>query len=126
MKVIIHQPRVEVREYDLPLSPDASDATVLSMCNGVPGVKPIQVTVVDTGSPFVYLRGADEVAQAGQRLAEARAAEDYAMAEAKRIALEALAAGTMSERGVADALGVDRNTVRAWQGKTAGPVRVNV
>jgi transposase len=40
------------------------------------------------------------------------------MAEAKQAGLAALDAGTMSERAVAEALGVDRNTVRAWQGKT--------
>lgn len=122
MKFIIHQPRVEVREYDLPMLPEATDRQVLAQAATA---TPVSVSVVDMGSPRVHMRGGDEVTQAGQRLNEARVAQAHAWEEAKHVALAALEDGTMSERAVAEALGVDRNTVRAWQGKTGTTAKTN-
>lgn len=52
----------------------------------------------------------------GDALRAARKATEAAYAEAERAALAGLKAG-FTEVGVADSLGVDRMTVRKWQGK---------
>ena len=123
MKFVIHQPRIEVREYDLPMLPEATDQQVLAQAATA---APESVSVVDAGSAFVHLRGGDEVERAGQMLADARAAEDAAMAAAKQVALAALDAGTKSERALAATLGVDRNTIRAWRGKNGAAAHSGV
>jgi hypothetical protein len=56
--------------------------------------------------------------EAGQRLAQARVDEAAAKAEAARLAKEAIAAG-VSERSVAEVLGINRMSLRVWLGKRA-------
>jgi DNA-binding CsgD family transcriptional regulator len=53
---------------------------------------------------------------AGNRLGKARLKLAELMAEAQRIALDAIGSGA-TESEVARLLGVDRMTVRKWQGK---------
>lgn len=59
-----------------------------------------------------------ELLDASEELQRARNAEATAIERAKRAALTALAAGTpFTEVNVAQALGVNRLTIRKWQGK---------
>jgi DNA-binding transcriptional regulator YiaG len=53
---------------------------------------------------------------AGNRIRKARTKLSEEMAEAKRIALDALKSGA-TEAEVARLLGVDRMTIRKWEGK---------
>lgn len=48
---------------------------------------------------------------------EARDAQEKAFEDGRRAAVIAMDAGVASERSVAEAFGLDRNTVRAWRGK---------
>ncbi|WP_052280801.1 hypothetical protein [Nocardia vulneris] len=57
-----------------------------------------------------------DLSTAGRRLADARRAVDEVMLEAETLGIKALRAG-QSESHVARELGVDRMTVRKWQGK---------
>ncbi|HWV47381.1 MAG TPA: hypothetical protein VN039_15390 [Nitrospira sp.] len=57
-----------------------------------------------------------DLIRAGDKLRSARTKEQAAYQEAHRAALAALQAG-FPETGVAEALGVDRMTVRKWAGK---------
>ncbi|QYC55115.1 helix-turn-helix protein binding domain protein [Mycobacterium phage Boilgate] len=64
-------------------------------------------------------RGADTegtVSEAARELAAAREALKMAMARARGVALAALESGAF-EKSLAEQLGVDRMTVRDWQGK---------
>lgn len=56
------------------------------------------------------------VEAAGQRLSAAKTELDAAYANAREVGLSAIAAGG-KEATVARTLGVDRMTVRKWQGK---------
>lgn len=58
----------------------------------------------------------DNLERAGRKLRSARKAQKDAMEAARLAALEALAQG-YTEVQVADTLGVDRMTVRKWNGK---------
>lgn len=121
MRVTIHQPRTAVEEWDLPDLPSymTADHEILGVVRGSrPGVaaRRLSASVIDSGPAFVYSRGTDDLDDVGRRLAAARAAADHVTDEAKAAALAALASGD-SERAVADRLGVDRLTVRAWAGK---------
>lgn len=73
--------------------------------------KPIQA-----GTEFVIPGEVGKLAKAGSKLGKARMEVELAMADAKRTGLAALAVG-VSEVDVAMSLGVDRMTVRKWQGK---------
>jgi DNA invertase Pin-like site-specific DNA recombinase len=57
-----------------------------------------------------------ELQGVGQRLRFARAAAQNVRDEAKTLVLKAISAG-MSETQIASTVGVDRMTVRSWQGK---------
>lgn len=114
MKFVIHRPFITADEYDLPLYPDAPDDAVIAASAGA---LPAKTEVIETGAAFVYMRGTDDVDEAGRRLAEARAAMVRAMEEARVAAVAEIDAGLISERAAADKLGVDRNTVRGWRGK---------
>lgn len=64
-------------------------------------------------------RGADPggtVSEAARELAAAREALKMAMARARGVALAALESGAF-EKSIAEQLGVDRMTIRNWQGK---------
>jgi ParB-like chromosome segregation protein Spo0J len=58
-----------------------------------------------------------EVKRAARNLAAARARLNVAVQEAKRVALAELANGE-TEKDLAVALGVNRLTIRDWQGKS--------
>jgi ParB-like chromosome segregation protein Spo0J len=58
-----------------------------------------------------------EVRRAARNLAAARARLNVAVQEAKRVALAELANGE-TEKDLAGALGVNRLTIRDWQGKS--------
>jgi len=70
-------------------------------------------------------RGADPegpVSEAARELAAAREALRMAMARARGVALAALESGAF-EKSIAEQLGVDRMTVRNWQGKRRNKAR---
>lgn len=120
MNVVIHTPRVYVEEWDIPLlAAGAADRAILAAIRvGVPdqAVRRVSAQTLDTGPPFVYLRGPGELSGAARRIASARAAERAAIDEAVLLAKQEIAGGA-SERQVASELGVDRNTLRSWLGK---------
>lgn len=123
MRFVIHTPRTHVGEYEVTgLPADAPDATVLGIISGetsIDGVraKRLSASTVDAGPAFVFARGADDLEVAGQRIRAARAAEEAAIEAGRAVAVAKMDAGQASERQVAAAFGVDRNTVRSWRGK---------
>jgi len=56
------------------------------------------------------------LAAAAERLSRARAEDAATFQQIRQLAIDAIEAG-QTEAGVARALGVDRMTVREWQGK---------
>lgn len=68
------------------------------------------------GTEFIIPIEVDDVAKVGSKLARARAKTNEVLEEARLTGLAALAAG-MTEVDVSKSLGVDRMTVRKWQGK---------
>jgi hypothetical protein len=124
MKVTIHTPRVFAEEWDIPGLPgDTTDAGILAIVAGGPGgpaARRTDATVVDTGSPFVYARGEADFEAMARKWTESRAATARAEDEVREWMLRELELGLTSERAVATALGVDRNTVRGWRGKARG------
>lgn len=123
MRFVIHTPRTHVAEFDVTGLPgDTPDEDVLAVVAGdskPDGVraKRLSATTVDAGPAFVFARGADDLEVAGQRIRAARAAEEAAVEAGRAVAVAAMDAGQASERQVAAAFGVDRNTIRSWRGK---------
>lgn len=127
MRFVIHTPRTHVAEWDITGLPgDVPDTDVVAIVTaekGAPGTPPdvrakrLSASTVDAGPPFVFARGSDDLEVAGQRIRAARAAEEAALEAGRAVAVAAMDAGQASERQVAAAFGVDRNTVRSWRGK---------
>ncbi|WP_431231470.1 hypothetical protein ACQ856_18080 [Mycolicibacterium psychrotolerans] len=123
MRFTIHTPKTHVAEWDVAgLPSEAPDSLVLAALD--PDTKPdgvrakrLSATTIDAGPAFVFARGVDDLELAGQRIRAAREVELQALEAGQAVALAMLDAGTASERQVAAALGVDRNTVRSWRGK---------
>lgn len=114
MKVTVHtELGLLVEVYDTDLTAAATDRQIL---NAIRDQTPAESHVVAAGSPFVYARGLDALGEAGRRIESTRAAAGEALAEARRLAADAVASGA-SEHSVAKALGVNRMTVREWLGK---------
>jgi hypothetical protein len=65
---------------------------------------------------FPYASDAARLAMVGRKLLRARMAEDAAYEEARIAAIKAIAEG-VPEAVVARELGVNRMTVRKWEGK---------
>ena len=128
MRYVIHTPRTQITEWEvIGLPDDASDVDVFAAIeNRAELPDGVSVKRVSTGTvaaePFVYARvvvpsGEDELELAGKRIRAARVTQDEAVEAAWAVAAAALDAGTASERQVAAAMGVDRNTLRSWRGK---------
>lgn len=124
MRFVIHTPRTHVAEYDVTgLPSDVPDDDVLAIVAGdadkPEGVraKRLSASTVDAGPAFVFARGADDLEVAGQRIRAARATTEAAIEAGRAVAVAAMDAGQASERQVAAAFGVDRNTIRSWRGK---------
>ncbi|ABW88435.1 HTH DNA binding protein [Mycobacterium phage Evanesce] len=122
MRFIVHTPKTNAATWDITgLPDDAPDDQVLAVIAGdrPAGVraKRVSSTTEDSGPAFVFARGADDLELAGAAIRAARAAELSALEAGKAIAIARMDAGLSSERQVAAAFGVDRNTVRAWRGK---------
>lgn len=114
MRVIVHTARgLLVELYDTDLTAAATDRQILA---DIRDREPIESSVRDAGKPYVYARGLDALGEARLRIEATRSAATDAIADARRLALEQIAAGA-SEHGVAQALGVNRMTVREWLGK---------
>lgn len=123
MRVVTHTPRIYIEEWDIPsFTGDETDGAILATVRGQKrGVQArrLSTSIYDTERTFVYSRGETDLASAGRRIADARAALDAAMSDAQMVADAAIAAG-ISERQAATEIGVDRNTVRGWRGKGRG------
>lgn len=118
MKVVVHTPQVAVCEFEVPwTADDYDDADLLERVRADGRV--VDSSTIATGASYVYLRGEDDLVTAGRRIAAARDDATAAMDQARRIAVESLDLGIVSEREVATKLGIDRNTVRGWRGKRA-------
>lgn len=119
MKVVMHTPRVLVETYNVPDTlADATDAEVAAFIESGEA-ETVGSQVRRVGRPRVHTRTTtgDDITAAGHRLSDARAAVESAMNEAREMAVSMLESGAVSERAVAEALALDRNTVRAWRGK---------
>jgi hypothetical protein len=77
---------------------------------------PAAMKPIPPGTKFVIPKTVKELGAAGSALMAARYEADNALADAKRVALKAIESG-VTEVDVANSLGVDRMTVRKWQGK---------
>jgi hypothetical protein len=108
-------------EYEVEgLTGDASDREIEdAVINGGPGIRVRLVQRCDPvtlGGPALVMRGEPDLTRTGRRLADARGLLDEVVEQAKQAAAAADRSG-VSERRIADELGVNRNTVRAWLGK---------
>lgn len=102
---------VEVYEVDLPAA--ATDAEVLAATDGL---APVESTRQPNGEPFVSWRELGTLDDVAAELAATKAAYERATEQAKA-AIEGAAADGLSERQIAEKLGVDRITIRRWRGK---------
>lgn len=121
MRVIVREPSVYFAEYEVEgLPAEATDDDILSVVNGDIRLG-VRVQLVNRWRDYVapatvHMRGQPDAVRAGGQLAEARAALERATEAAKQAAAAADRVGD-SERQIAAALGVNRNTLRAWLGK---------
>lgn len=129
MKVTIHTRRVREELWNIPAAgPDIADEEILAVVAGQRRGQTawrLDIQEFDIADPYVFSRGETDLESIGRRLAEARAAVDRVMEEAKAATLPRLEERSISERKAAADLGVDRNTVRAWRGVAprGGPAR---
>lgn len=117
MKFTIRIPSAMEQDWDIPgLPADTPDSDLLAAAQNTPEARG-GGRYVETGPAFVYSRGEADFEAMARRWAEARADTARTEDEVKAFMLAELEADRTSERKVADALGVDRNTVRGWRGK---------
>jgi len=117
MRVTTHTPRVLVETYIVPDGyAGEADEALLRMIRADAAGRLVDSQIVTTGRQRVSSRSGTGIAELGGRLAEARAVVDQVLAETREAAVALIDSGAMSERAVAEALGVNRTTVRDWRG----------
>lgn len=114
MRVILRTPAELVAEYDLPdVDSEASDEEILAAAAAASPVRRSEPEIV--GSPYVYARGLDDLAQQGRRLMQADSRLDDEKKAAQQLARRYFEQGR-SKRDIAQTLGITRVTLDAWLG----------